>query len=139
MARFLKKYETRNWNILNIFWARTFEFSKRAKAPSCLVIKINQRFHQELFSRTATGALIWLRQFLHLFDHQTKPSIPFLYYFCNLLYISSCIAETVIFLSLYWRLFYCELCGLVIMFYTVGSVQVVTCWGDQQGVLWNIQ
>jgi len=25
------------------------------------------------------------------------------------------------------------------MFYTVGSVQVVTCWGDQQGVLWNIQ
>jgi len=35
--------------ILNIFWARTFEFLKRAKAPLCLVIKINQRLHQELY------------------------------------------------------------------------------------------
>jgi len=29
----------------------------RAKALLCLVIKINQRFHQELFSQTTTGAL----------------------------------------------------------------------------------
>jgi len=45
--------------ILNIFWARTFEISKREKALLSLVIKINQHFHQELFSWTATGALIW--------------------------------------------------------------------------------
>ena len=122
--------------ILSIFWARTFEFSKRAKAPSSLVIKINQRFHQELFSWTTTEALIWLRQFLHWFDHQTKPFIPFLYYFCNLLYRSACIVVTVIILSLYWRLFCCELPRLVILFCTE---QVVTCWGDQQGVFQFIQ
>ena len=134
-----KTEHTRLKIILNIFWARIFEFSKRAKAPSSLVIKINQRFHQELFSWTATGALIWLREFFHWFDHQTKPSIPFLYYFCNLLYRSACIAWIVIILSLYWRLFCCELPGLVILFCTVGSVQAVTCCRFQQGCSWNTQ
>jgi len=33
-------------------------FSKRAKASLWLVIKINQRFHQELLSSTTIGALI---------------------------------------------------------------------------------
>ena len=125
--------------ILNIFWTRTFEISKRAKLPLSLVIKINQHFHQELFPWTAIGALIWVRQFLHWFDHQTKPSIPLLYYFCNPLYRSACIAVIVIILSLYWRLFYCELLGLGILFYTVASVQGVTSCGFQQGCSWNTQ
>ena len=102
--------------ILNIFLSKNIVFSKREKAPSCLVIKINQSFSSRTVSRTTTGALSWLRQFHHWSDHQTKPSIPFLYYCCNLLYNSACFAESVIILSLYWKLFCCELPGLVILF-----------------------
>ena len=117
MARFLKTYETRIEINLNIFWAWTFEFSKRAKSLSLSSDQDQSKFSSRTVFSTTTGALIWLRQFLHWFDHQTKPSIRFLYYFCNLLYRSACIAETVIFLSLYWRLF-CELPRLVILFCT---------------------
>ena len=69
---------------------------KESKSALSLVIKINQLFHQKLFSWTAAGAFIWLRQFLHWFDHQTKPSIPFPYYLCIPLYRSACIAATVL-------------------------------------------
>jgi len=45
-------------NHSKLFLIKNIVFSKRAKAPLCLVIKINQRFHQELLSSTTTGALI---------------------------------------------------------------------------------
>jgi len=140
LAWFLKTHKTRNWNHSKHFLNKNIWVFKESK--SALVSSDQDQsivFIKNCFLELLLELWSWLRQFLHWFDHQTKPSIPFLYYFCNLLYRSACIVETVIILSLYWRLFCCELPGLVILFCTVSYVQVVTCWGDQQGVFWNIQ
>ena len=100
--------------ILNIFWSSAMSFQER-KAP----FLSSDQDHSNSFIKNCflnfARALNWLRLFHHWSDHQTKPSIPFLHYFCNILYRSACIVVCDTYLSLYWILFCCELPDVVIL------------------------
>ena len=76
------------WNrhevILNHFLIKELWVFKERKMSSCFVIKIILFSYIKNWNLIDPGALNWLRLIHHWSDHQTKPSIPFLYYFCNL-------------------------------------------------------
>ena len=98
-------------------------------------------FIEELFSWNCNWSLDLTETVLHSFDHQTKPSILVLYYFCKSFYRSACIVVTVFFIcfktstaflnywgvirgtvGLNWWFAYCEVQCEAVIGYTVGSV-----------------
>ena len=100
-------------------------FQKRENRHSYFVIKIILLSYIKNWSLNDPWALNWLGLIHHWSDHQTKPSIPFLHYFCNLLCRTACIIVFEIILSLYWIWLYCELPGLVILCVRWG---LYSCW-----------
>jgi len=124
--------------ILNIFWSRALSFQE-TKVPFLSSDQDHSNsFIKNCFLNTAR-ALNWLQLFHHWSDHQTKPSIPFLHYFCNLFCteVLVLLCETHIFHCIGLFSIAITWCGNDVCI--GGFVKFVTCWRVQQGVFWFIR